>query len=200
LPVEPGAHRITAYAGDESDSHAVTVGAGKAEIVNLQFGASSQAEPETRVGVQQQNSFVGQDQPGEEVEPNLSKTVVIAAGAVTTTAALASAVLLTANASNLRGDARDMKQALGEETDCRTASVARCSSLAHTADSAEDRQTLGNRLFLVSGILAATTVATWVLWPDPKATPGDKGSTTPHTGVVPRIGPAGAAVLLVGSF
>lgn len=206
--VDPGNHSVSAERdGYERASVTATVGAGAVETVRVTLAASQSTLPGAGLGTNPPPSNGGGnsgDNPSGKHPPNgdsgvSPKTIALISGAALTAVSLGVGIGFQLRASSAQSDADDLaKKARAElNGNCPSGSATpTCSELESALDRRDESQTIRNVGFVAAGTFAVATVATYLLWPEPKKEAGKRRALSPSA----TLGPNSAALSLSGTF
>jgi hypothetical protein len=196
LDVKPGEHRLVATWSDKSKSEKVTVSAGQTVNVTFEDAPSPPAAATTLPVSSAQpppSAPVSSNDPRAAKGDSSSSTgrtvtlVALGSGAVM---ALGVGIGFLVSANGHGNDAESLQSLLAPGA-CAKTSGGPCGELQNAIDKQNSQLSISTGAFIVSGALAAGTLATFFLWKDSK---------TARAWITPATGPRFGGVTIGGRF
>ena len=201
IDVLPGHHVVEAKLVRGPKSMTVDVGAG--QVVRMAFAADGEEKPLSATGTAASTlatasaAHDAQQSPPETPPESSDRGSNVSSGRVITVAALggtavAAALLGLYFGQQSNTDANKLPALRSSNPTCPGSDG--CQQLQDAASSAHSEHVTADGLFVVSAVLAAASVATWVFWPQ------SSGANAARVHIVPSMGTAGVGAVAIGAF
>jgi tetratricopeptide (TPR) repeat protein len=194
--VEPGPTKITAELRGYQSAMESTDGAAAGETKNINLTLIKEApQPATPTPAVSATTSPSPEAPHRGIE---ARTVVLIGGTALAVAGVGLGFVYWGMRANTDSDASQIRASIGSNGCGNQIYAAQCAQLRTDANRYDNQSRLMAGLLIGGGVAAATTIATYFLWPSRKASGADSVST--KTAFVPWSSPNSAGLNVVHQF